>query len=652
VQPVLLEPTPAAVTAAVMARVADFTPTWTALTPDDAGVALVRLFGALMEPVLTRLNRLPEKAFVEALRLLGIAPLAAEPAAAVLQFTVLNSATDPVLVPKGFQVGARLSAGGGMTILETQDDLYATVAQIAQALVQERSFFLDVTQAPGAASPIRPFGDTATTGTALYLGLKNAQPQVRISLGVTIDTPAGTPAPAAAGGLTPLPIGPTPTLVWEAYDGGSGAFQSAAVISDDTGGLVQSGIVVLALPAVWAPGTPPGVDAQGGLYWLRLRIAQGQFAPAPVLSGLPLLNVVRALAVQTVTDEPVDFGSDTTLRHATLSRAPVLRDSLVVAVLDNPLSATDRTLWQEAADLELAGPDQQVYEFDPATGEITFGDGVHGAAVPPGFRNVLATYQAISPSSSGVLAAGAATTLINSVPLVTAVTNPNPGSGGTVVGSQAEAIRRGPQDFRARGRAVTTADFALLAAQAGGIVKAHAIAGRHPAYPGTPIPGVVGVYVVPPDTNPTPGQGAPPVPTAATLSAVADFLSANAALAGVDVVVAAPTYRYVRAEVAVVVDPSRAAAEAYRDVQAALTDYLHPVTGGADGAGWPFGAPLLYTPLVLFLVARVRGIAIQSLTLVIDGQRLAPCADFPIGEDSLFWSLQHQIVPGDEEGES
>ena len=45
-------------------------------------------------------------------------------------------------------------------------------------------------------------------------------------------------------------------------------------------------------------------------------------------------------------------------------------------------------------------------------------------------------------------------------------------------------------------------------------------------------------------------------------------------------------------------------------------------------------------------------VAIPSLTLVIDGRRLPPCGDFTIEEDSLFWSLQHEIVPSYEEGGS
>jgi predicted phage baseplate assembly protein len=651
-QPVLLPSDRASVIADIHARIPSYTPEWAALGSDDAGVALVTLFGGLMESVLTRLNQLPQKAFVEALRTIGIDPLPAEPASAMLEFTILNSATDPVLIPRGFQVGARPPAGAGnMIVLETQDNLYATAAQITQLQVQEGTSFVDITPDPNAPSPFSPFGASARAGTALYLGLTPPAPQIQMSIGIDVVTPAGTPAPVAMGGVMPLPVAPSPTLTWEAYDGNSGAFQTAEVVSDSTGGLVQSGVVVLKVPPIWNPGAPLGLDAPANLFWLRLRIVQGQFNPPPVLADL-LLNTVRALAVTTVSGEFVNFGSDTTLRHATLSQAPALSGSLIVRVLNDPLSPTDATVWKETDDLSAARPDDRVYEFDPATGEITFGDGVHGAAIPPGFRNVVATYQAIN-ASSGVIAAKAASTLINSAPFVTGVNNPQPGSGGTGLGSQAEAIARGPQVFRARNRAVTVADFALMATQVAGISRAHAIGGRHPAYPGNTIPGVVGVYVVPPDTNPVPGQGAAPIPTGETLSEVAKSLSQSAALAGVDVVAAAPVYHYVQAQIAVVINPSAIAATVYENVLTTLINYLHPITGGADGKGWPFGAPLLYTPLVLFLVTNVPDLwAIPSLTLVIDGQQLAPCSNFTIEEDSLFWSLQHQIVPSGEEGGS
>jgi alpha-L-arabinofuranosidase len=48
--------------------------------------------------------------------------------------------------------------------------------------------------------------------------------------------------------------------------------------------------------------------------------------------------------------------------------------------------------WSPVADLSSAGPDDDVYTLDAATGMVAFGDGAHGAVPPTGAR-VTATYQ-------------------------------------------------------------------------------------------------------------------------------------------------------------------------------------------------------------------------------------------------------------------
>ena len=88
VQPELVDATREAARKAVRDRIAGYTPDWTNPDQQDAGVALVKLFGTQIEPVLSRANRLPEKLLVEQLRLAGVGALSATPAAAVLQFTV------------------------------------------------------------------------------------------------------------------------------------------------------------------------------------------------------------------------------------------------------------------------------------------------------------------------------------------------------------------------------------------------------------------------------------------------------------------------------------------------------------------------------------------------------------------------------------
>src|SRR6516165_12215130 len=56
-----------------------YTLEWTSQMPDDAGVALARLFSEEMEPVLQRLNQLPENSFIHFLAAGGIAPRPATP---------------------------------------------------------------------------------------------------------------------------------------------------------------------------------------------------------------------------------------------------------------------------------------------------------------------------------------------------------------------------------------------------------------------------------------------------------------------------------------------------------------------------------------------------------------------------------------------
>jgi hypothetical protein len=203
--------------------------------------------------------------------------------------------------------------------------------------------------------------------------------------------------------------------------------------------------------------------------------------------------------------------------------------------------------------------------------------------------------------------------------------------------------RRGPQEIRARNRAVAVADYELMAVRAPGaqVVRAHAVSGLHPAYPGVPIPGVVGVFVVPPDR----GEG-PPTPDEGTLRAVAEYLAGAVAPAGVEVVAGAPFYHKVRAEIGVVIDPAADQGDTVRRLTAALNAYIHPITGGEDRDGWPFGGTLRYAPLLRRLVTGVAGVrAITRLTLVIDGARVAACTDFTPRPHAVLWPAPHEVVP-------
>ncbi|HMF54724.1 MAG TPA: putative baseplate assembly protein [Pyrinomonadaceae bacterium] len=673
-QPELATATRSAVARELRARIKFFTPEWTNQRSSDAGVALIRLFSEQAEPVLTRLNRFPEKAFIEFLNIAGVQTLPATPAKTVLEFSVSDSAPQSVLVSRGFQIGAQPAVGSGdMVIFETERDLYAAPAKIEEAYSQQGSLFLEVDTAgkdPNAS--FTPFGKRGGPGRALLIGLSGeVVPAPMLSLGIGVAAPPGTPPPNPAGGIAPLPVEPAPMLQWEILDGAS--YQPLEVVLDETGGLVRSGVVELRMPRQWRIGLrPEGLTGDKPLRWMRLRIIFGQYKEGPTLSFIKL-NMVSAIAARTIRNEVLEPVANSRGKLWRLSQTPILPQSLILQVdegsvdeggfdLDSDLREPDQSLtpesagsekivdeqsstkarvWKEVEDLEEYGPEARVYVINYESGELAFGDGVHGAAIPPGFRNVRAASYRVGGGAAGAVQAEAVNTQITSVPFINGVKNPQPASGGTDTESQQSTLRRGPQEIRARGRAVAVADYELIAMRATGaqVARAHAVAGLHPSFPGRPIPGVVGVFVVPPDRNegqPTPDEG--------TLRAVAEYLSNNFAPAGVEVVAAAPRYHKIRAEVGIVVNPSADEGDTVRSVLKTLDAYFHPLTGGDDETGWPFGGTIRNAALVRRLL-KVAGVnAVSRLNLVLDGNRVRGCTDVPIDPHTLLWPEEHQVI--------
>lgn len=642
----------------VNSRIKDFTPEWTNQRPDDAGVALTQLFSEQMEPVLERLNRLPDKTFAEFLNLAGTQPLQASPAAALLEFEVSDSSPQSVFVIKGFQVGAQPADGSSdLVIFETLRDLNAAPAKIAELHVRIDNVFQKITAAEGET--LRPFGNQPEPGRALYIGIaSNITPGPTISLGVRIAAPPGAPPPVGDGGVAPLPIPPGPRLEWSVLDGSK--FVPVEILIDETGGLIHSGTVELQLPRVWRPGRPARLAGTDLLRWLRLEIASGSFEQSPVLSSIKL-NIVAALAARSIFNEALEPVPNSGNRQMSLSQKPVLPKSLIIEVeeggfepevseLNVPVAEDDSAgglrskvrRWEQVSDLSTFGPDAEVYTLDPLSGIVTFGDGSHGAEVPQGFRNVRArTYQA-GGGKAGAVGADAINSLLSSVAFLTKVTNPWPATGGLDTEKREQTLKRGPQEIRARSRAVTTADYALLAREAEGalIERAHAVSGLHPSFPGRPIPGVVGVFVVPPDR----GEGPPPVADEDTLRAVATHLSKFAAPAGVEVVASATKFHFIKIEAAITVRNGADEGKVVRDAVKQLNDYLHPLKGGNDDAGWPFGGTLHYQSLVRRLTRINDLTSVPTLNIIADGSRFLRCKDFTPDANALLWPEIHQVV--------
>jgi predicted phage baseplate assembly protein len=657
--PSLVDATREVVFQELCARIKSYTPDWTNQRASDAGIAVAHLFSEEMEPVLQRLNELPENCFIQFLGAGGVTPFPPTAAEALVQFTVSTGATQSLYLPQGFQMGAPPAGGGTMVIFETNDDLYAAPGQIQEMYAFENGLYRAI-DPTSTTVPFQPFGANPRPGVAFFIGL-SAAPSVlvgpQISLGIQVQGPAGQPPPVSTGGSAPLPTPLAPLLQWEILDGGS--YQPAEVASDGTDGLTQSGVVTLRLPAEWNPAIPAGAPDSTPLLWLRLQILYGAYPQTPTLLCV-LLNTVLAIAVQTYSDEALTPVPNTNGAVMTLSQSPVLPGSLVLQVDDttdisysspsqtsaanssSPGGIPTAAIWTEVDDLSEFGPTAQVYELDPATGQVTFGDGTNGMAVPPGFRNVVALTYQVGGGSGGAVGAGQITNLVNSVPFLSGVTNPFAATGGTDAETTAQVLARGPQEIRARGRSVAPADYEVLALHATGalVARAHAVPGFHPSFPGTLIPGVVCVFVIPPERGST-----PPIPDDGSLLAVSSYLSGQLAPAGVEVVAAAPVYHSVRVEVSVVIETFVSRGDTVNSIIAQINSYLDPITGGDDGTGWPFGGTLSYVSLVRQLLSLVNGVtAVSTLVYVVDGVRGANCTDFPISANSLVWPAIHEVI--------
>ncbi len=243
----------------LLGRIRNFTPEWTNLRPDDAGIALTQLFSEQMEAVLERLNRFPDKTFIEFLNLVGVQPLQASPAAALLEFEVSESAPQSVFISRGFQVGAAPADGSGdLVIFETERDLNAAPAKIAELHSQSDNLFQSID--PSAAGPgFSPFGRQPKPGSALLIGIAGSiAPSVTISIGIRVASPPGAPPPIPSGGVAPLPVPPGPRLEWSVLDGTK--FVPTEIIIDETGGLIHSGVIELQLPRQWRVGRPAGLE--------------------------------------------------------------------------------------------------------------------------------------------------------------------------------------------------------------------------------------------------------------------------------------------------------------------------------------------------------------------------------------------------------
>jgi predicted phage baseplate assembly protein len=609
------------------------TPEWTDHNVSDPGVTLIETFAHMVDQLVYRLNRVPDRNYLAFLDLLGVGLFPPTAARAEVVFWLSAALSDTVLLPVGTEVATEHPAAGEAVVFATVDELPLPPCQLARLVtVSAAGEQTDRTRDLGSGRDVPCFQSRPAPGDAVLFGLSNAVPRCVVALSLDSQVEGI--------GVDPR----QPPLVWEAWNGTD--WTRCDTYEDSTGGLNRPGEVVIRVPASHEVSAVGGVRAG----WLRCRVVsavEGQ----PFYSESPTLRVAEAATVGGVTmvehaeaidDAPLGISEGVPGQRFRLARTPVLTDSDPIIV-----QVSDGQAWQDWTVVEhfaASRPADRHVTLDPTTGEFSFPPAVreadgrlrHYGATPPKQARIRVPRYRTGGGRAGNVSRAAISVLRSSIPYVARVENREAASGGVDGETVDEAKVRAPQQLRVQERAVTAADhehIARLAAPAAARVRC------------VPADGGARVLVVP-DVVADEGdryrfeQLMPPGPMLAT---IADQLEQRRML-GARIAVEPPYYQ----GVTVVARLTANGAGVDRAAVDALYRYLSPLRGGVDGAGWPFGQSL-YFGEIFAVLQRVPGVtAVQEVRLFpadpITGRRGSAGDRIELAPHALLFSHQHQVV--------
>lgn len=374
---------------------------------------------------------------------------------------------------------------------------------------------------------------------------------------------------------------------------------------------------------------PPHLDepklAERIITWLRLRLDSSEFAVGQ-LARIAWLGINADMVRQEARAEAelVGRGSGEPDQSFTLVNRSVRPGSVQLTVAGQP--------WQEVEDLLAAGPEvppfdkhsrpglpppalppSKVFALDPASGVISFGDGVRGAR-PPAGADIRASYW-YGGGKAGNVDAGTLTRAPN-LPFGLKVTNPLPTWGGVDPESVAEAERNIANYLKHRDRLVTAEDFRdiVLATPGADVGRVEVLPQVNPDLPQDLLPGVVTLLVLPgfDDT-----AEAPPRIDRAFLDLIANHIEPRR-LITTEVFIRPPTFRPIYLSIGIEVAPRHAYPVVRETVNRQVKEFLSPLRGGPDRQGWPINKWVTAKELFGF-VAKLEGVAYVRDVLLSEG---------------------------------
>ncbi|MFD8130795.1 putative baseplate assembly protein [Streptomyces mirabilis] len=622
-------------------------PEWTDHNVSDPGVTLVETVAHMADQIVYRLNRVPEKNHLAFLDLVGITLFPPSAARTDLTFWLSAPHEEPIVLPVGTEAATVRTENEEAVVFATERELTMVPCSLRRLVVQQNGGAVtDRTADLAEGKDVLCFAESPSPGDCMLLGLTAAVPHC--ALGLELDSRVD------GVGVDPR----QPPLVWEAWT--EDGWAACEVDRDGTGGLNRPGEVVLHIPGGHTLSRTGGQEAG----WLRCRVTeplsdQPFYTTSPTIrsaEAFTLGGTTSAIHAETVQDEALGESTGLPGQRLRLAHFPVVGDTPPVL-----LQTAERDGWVDwdvVPHFAASGPTDRHITLDAATGEIAFGPAVreadgtmrqYGTAAPKG-AVIRARRYRTGGGRAGNVARGAVQVLRSSVPYVADVVNREAARGGVEGETVEEAKTRAPITLRAQERAVTLRDYEELARRAAPetarITCLEGEEGEHGAY-------AVRVLVVP-QAVPDPGgrlRFEQLVPGDALLQRITRHLDERR-LIGTRLAVGPPFYQGVTVVATVHAFRGVDTDRVRRQTHDALYRHLDPLTGGADGTGWPFGRPV-QTGEVFAVLQRVPGVELVDAVQLhpadpLTGKRGDPTDRIDLEAPSLVFSFDHRVrVIGD-----
>jgi predicted phage baseplate assembly protein len=622
-------------------------PEWSDHNISDPGITLIETFAMMVDQLIYRLNRVPDRNYIKFLGLLGVELRPTGAAQGEVTFWLSAPQPQTITVRGETEVSTDRTDVDEPIIFSTTEKLDIIPCSLESgrvATISGRADPVDQTNERGGVG-FACFSKMPTPGDALLIGLNNAVPSCAVLLRVNCRV--------SGVGVDPN----NPPYVWEAWTGGPD-WVPCETERDETKAFNQPGDVVLHVPRGHVLDSPPPIAGKTR-GWLRCRLlapAPGQptYRESPLITSIVASTIggtARVVNARVIRDESIGMSDGTPGQRFALQHRPVLPwpgTSLSVT------TGHETTQWSPVDHFAAEDESSRCFHIDPVGGEVVFGPAVREGdgtirqygAVPPKSASLRMGAYRTGGGKKGNVGIGQIRVLKTSVPYVSRVENRRAAVGGAEAETVDELKARGPMLLRARGKAVTAEDFEQLTREvAPEVARAHCLTAAHESQAG-----LVRVLIVPHVSSDAlervRREDLDPLPE--TVERIGRHLDQRR-LVGTRVVVEPPAYQWVTVVVSLTALPGFPKDQVFNDALRALNRLLHPLVGGPDGTGWPI-ARAVQMHEVAAALAWIPGVDMAGEVKVrlfpadpSTGERGQPADRIPLARNGLVYSYRHQV---------